>query len=213
MAEIQPLDDHMEAKQAKTLLDTGSTASVISGKIVPRRYWRRCKNTKFKTTTGTFQCRFIVELEVVLPEISTMKSFTWNFFVDDTNQDDNYDMIIGDDCMAAIGLDIIYSRGLIKWDDSAAPMHNEGEDLPDVQEMRSMQSDDEPHTSEAIKQTANRQTRILDAKYEKADLQKIVDKIKTLNEQQRQKLLKLLQKYEILFDGTLGEFDCEPADV
>jgi hypothetical protein len=40
MAEIQPLDDRMEAKQAKTLLDTGSTASVISGKIVPKRYWR-----------------------------------------------------------------------------------------------------------------------------------------------------------------------------
>jgi hypothetical protein len=55
MAEIQPLDDRMEAKQAKTLLDTGSTASVISGKIVPRRYWRRCKNTKFETKTGTFQ--------------------------------------------------------------------------------------------------------------------------------------------------------------
>jgi hypothetical protein len=154
MAEIQPLDDCMEAKQAKTLLDTGSTASVISGKIVPRRYWRRCKNTKFETKTGTFQCHFIVELEVVLPEISTMKSFTWNFFVDDTNQDDNYDLIVGGDCMTAIGLDIIYSRGLIEWDDSAAPMHYEGEDLPDVQEIRSMQSDDEPHTSEAIKQTA-----------------------------------------------------------
>jgi hypothetical protein len=35
-AEVQPLDYRMEAKQAKTLLDTGSTASVISGKIIPR---------------------------------------------------------------------------------------------------------------------------------------------------------------------------------
>jgi hypothetical protein len=98
------------------------------------------------------------------------ESFTWNFFVDDTNQDDNYDMIIGDDCLSAIGIDIIYSRGLIEWDDSAAPMHQEGEKLPDVQEIRAMQRDDEPHTSEAIKQTAERQTQILDAKYEKADL-------------------------------------------
>jgi hypothetical protein len=153
-AEVQPLDYRMEAKQAKTLLDTGSTASVISGKIIPRRYWRRCRKTKFETKTGTFRCHFIVELEIVLPELSTMKSFTWNFFVDDTSQDDNYDMIIGDDCMSAIGIDIIYSRGLIEWDDSAAPMHQEGEKLPDVQEIRSMQRDDEPHTSEAIKQTA-----------------------------------------------------------
>jgi hypothetical protein len=126
-AEVQPLDYRMEAKQAKTLLDTWSMASVISGKIIPRRYWRRWQKRKFETKTGTFRCHFIVKLEIVLPELRTMKSFTWNFFVDDTNQDDNYDMIIGDNCMAAIGIDILYSRGLIEWDDSAAPMHQEGD--------------------------------------------------------------------------------------
>jgi hypothetical protein len=49
-------------------------------------------------------------------------------------------------------------------------------------------------------------TRILDAKYQKADLQSIVrDNCKHLKADQQKKLLQLLKKYESLFDGTLGD--------
>jgi hypothetical protein len=49
-------------------------------------------------------------------------------------------------------------------------------------------------------------TRILDAKYQKADLQSIVNnKCKHLSADQQKKLLQLLTKYELLFDGTLGD--------
>jgi hypothetical protein len=48
-------------------------------------------------------------------------------------------------------------------------------------------------------------TRILDAKYQKADLQAIVrDNCKHLSTDQQKKLLQLLKKYESFFDGTLG---------
>jgi hypothetical protein len=48
---------------------------------------------------------------------------------------------------------------------------------------------------------------ILDAKYKKADLQTIVrDYCKHLDANQQKKLLQLLQKYESLFDGTLGDW-------
>ncbi len=47
-------------------------------------------------------------------------------------------------------------------------------------------------------------TRILDAKYQKADIQAIVkDKCSHLSADQKQKLLQLLQKYKSLFDGRL----------
>jgi hypothetical protein len=52
-----------------------------------------------------------------------------------------------------------------------------------------------------------RVTRILDAKYKKADLQSIVrDNRKHLSIYQQKKLLQLLKKYETLFDGTLGDW-------
>jgi hypothetical protein len=61
-------------------------------------------------------------------------------------------------------------------------------------------------------------TRILDAKYNKADLQSIVKnncKLLSANQQQsycslstnqQKKLLQILMKYELLFDGTLGDW-------
>jgi hypothetical protein len=50
-------------------------------------------------------------------------------------------------------------------------------------------------------------TQILDAKYQKADLQSIVrDNCKHQSADQQKKLLQPLTKYESLFDGTLGDW-------
>jgi hypothetical protein len=57
-----------------------------------------------------------------------------------------------------------------------------------------------------------RQTRILDANYEAADLKEIIKSISTINEIERNKLLLLLRKYEHLFDGTLGDFETSEVE-
>jgi hypothetical protein len=55
-------------------------------------------------------------------------------------------------------------------------------------------------------------TRILDAKYKKADLQSIVrDNCKHLRIDQQKKLLQLLKKYELLFDSSLGDWKTKPV--
>jgi hypothetical protein len=55
-------------------------------------------------------------------------------------------------------------------------------------------------------------TRILDARYSKADLQSVVrDNCKHLSANQQKKLLQLLKKYESLFDGTLGDWKTKPV--
>ncbi len=59
---------------------------------------------------------------------------------------------------------------------------------------------------QSTKDATKRVTRILDAKYQKADLQLIVrDNCKHLNANQQKKLLQLLKKYKSLFDSTLGD--------
>jgi hypothetical protein len=53
---------------------------------------------------------------------------------------------------------------------------------------------------------------ILDAKYKKAHLQSIIrDNCKHLHANQQKKLLQLLKKYEMLFDGTLGDWKTKPV--
>jgi hypothetical protein len=67
----------------------------------------------------------------------------------------------------------------------------------------------EPQSTQDATQHA---TRILDAKYGKADLQSFVrDNCKHLSANQQKKLLQLLKKYESLFDGTLGDWKTKPV--
>jgi hypothetical protein len=67
----------------------------------------------------------------------------------------------------------------------------------------------EPHSKQ---DTTKCVTRILDVKYKNADLRSIVrDNCKHLSANQQRKLLQLLNKYELLFDGTLGDWKTKPV--
>eukprot|EP00804_Cyclotella_cryptica_P028771 CCRYP_018716-RA/>CCRYP_018716-RA protein AED:0.36 eAED:1.00 QI:0/-1/0/1/-1/1/1/0/123 len=54
---------------------------------------------------------------------------------------------------------------------------------------------------------------ILDAKYEKADLQSVVSTCTHLSLQDQNKLLELLTEYEELFDGTLGDWKTDHVSL
>ena len=47
----------------------------------------------------------------------------------------------------------------------------------------------------------------------KADLMAITENCTHLSDLDKQKLLELLQEFEELFDGTLGDWDCEPVSL
>jgi hypothetical protein len=60
---------------------------------------------------------------------------------------------------------------------------------------------------QSTQDATKRVMRTLDAKYQKADLQSIVrDNCKHLSTAQQKKLMQLLKKYKLLFDGTLGDW-------
>jgi uncharacterized protein YfbU (UPF0304 family) len=54
----------------------------------------------------------------------------------------------------------------------------------------------------------SRSTTILDAEYRPAFLEEVSKTCENLNEEEHHQLLQVLQKYEHLFDGRLGEFNC-----
>ena len=55
--------------------------------------------------------------------------------------------------------------------------------------------------------------RILNEKYQKSDLIKIVSNSKHLNNNEQSMLHDLLTKYELLFDGTPGTWEMKPVDI
>ena len=56
--------------------------------------------------------------------------------------------------------------------------------------------------------------RILDARYKKVNLNKImIEQCQHLTTTERHRLLHLLNKFEYLFDGTLGTWKTTPVDL
>jgi len=60
--------------------------------------------------------------------------------------------------------------------------------------------------SDPVEDAADRVKRILDAKCDKADVEKICEEQAELDKQQREQLAVSLRKYEALFDGQLGRW-------
>ncbi len=70
------------------------------------------------------------------------------------------------------------------------------------------------HEPKSTLEATQRVVKILDAKYEKADLKAVVtQRCGHLNNSDQEKLLKLLTEFEDLFDGTLGDWDTEPVSL
>jgi len=65
----------------------------------------------------------------------------------------------------------------------------------------------------ATRELTQRAVRILDAKYEAADLPKVVADCKHLTTRQQGQLLKLLLDFKPLFDGSLGEWQGAPVTL
>jgi hypothetical protein len=66
----------------------------------------------------------------------------------------------------------------------------------------------DPNTTDA-----ERIQSIIESKYCPADLTKILEECTHLDNTEQKQLLKLLQKFEDLFDGTLGTWKIDPVDL
>ncbi len=68
------------------------------------------------------------------------------------------------------------------------------------------------HEPFSTRSTTKREVEILDAKYEKADLPELVrENSSHLQAADREKLLSMLLKFELLFSGTLGDWNLPPV--
>jgi hypothetical protein len=104
--------------------------------------------------------------------------------------------------MKDLGIVLDFKAKTITLDEAILPMRNINH-LQGTSMLRSLKLNNslamEPHSTQDATKHA---TQIIDAKYKKVDLQSIVgDNYKHLSAYQQKKLLQLLKKYEMLFDG------------
>ncbi|MGH7974221.1 MAG: reverse transcriptase/ribonuclease H family protein, partial [bacterium] len=148
-----------------------------------------------------------------MPELSRQKHIQWKCHLDESTDPKtaSYDMIMGRDLINALGLILDFKMHTITWDDLTVPMKERGE-IGSSEAAKSLyHMAMEP---QSIIKANCRAQRILDAKYEAANLTEVVkSKGSHLTAPQWQQLLTLLTVFKHLFDGTLGKFDTEPVEL
>ena len=208
----------------KVLLDTGSDGDILflkdnsfSSRISTKR---KLSPQRWKTTSGAFKCTKTAHLKMEFPEFSTSKLVDISpdvFEIGPNEKKPTYDLILGTETLSALGCILDFSTRTIQVDGITLPMNDVGHVLKhksalDTNSVYSMYKNTEEPVS--THEETKRAVKILDAKYEKADLPTVVeDNCSHLTDSERSSLLVLLQKYEELFDGTLGEWDTDPVHL
>ena len=123
-----------------------------------------------------------------------------------------YDMIIGRDLLFSLGMIIDFKYSVIRWGENDIPMNrtklaqNDRKELNEIFQLAT--------ESKAAKEATNRVTQILDAHYEKANIVETISKnCSHLSNKKQQQIINLLNKYEELFDGTLGDMNTSPVHL
>jgi len=146
----------------------------------------------------------VVELsEATLPQFTRRRKFNFKAHQIVSDSKSMYDIIMGRDILQQIGLDILYSSNEFCWDEIKVPMTPRG-----YWTKQSVKQFDEYEDTEKAEEAF-----LLDAKYGKVDLKKVVEEQTHLNEENKKILLELLQQFEGIFQGTLGRYTGDEVKI
>ena len=203
-----------ECKLARVLIDSGASHTIFLHRFACDKFARRVyksPETEWSTRGGVFTTTRKADVAFVLPELTSHRIIKAKVFVDTTTAptDTDYDIIIGRDLLTQLGLILDFQACTITWDGVVASMKERGALSKRKALFNTYQELLEP---DSTKEATKRVIGILDAKYEKADLHKLVEACTHLQKGDRDKLLRLLKQYEDLFDGTLGAWKTSPVD-
>jgi hypothetical protein len=122
-------------------------------------------------------------------------------------------MIVGRDLMSQLGIILDFDGQTMMWDKSTIKMRD-NEDLFDINSpINEFYWHEESYESQALNDASSHLKKILDAKYEPADLDKIARNCDYLTDDKQTQLLSLLHKYQHLFDGSLGTWNDKPYNI
>jgi hypothetical protein len=213
----QRSNKHYKQKLVRVLLDSGSDGNLVfvdkdkpmlhpsSKRLVPQ-WWN--------TLNGMFQTKHKAEIELNFFEYSNSQRYLVepDIVEYDKNNKPQYDLILGVKTMKKYSIILDIKDKMMTVDEVKLPMQHinylQGSSTLRALKLNHSLAMELQSTQDATKHV----TRILEAKYQKADLQLIVrDNCKHLSTNQQKKLLQLLKKYEFLFDGTLGDWKTKPV--
>jgi len=119
--------------------------------------------------------------------------------------DCTYDVILGSDFLAKVGMNLKYDNGTIEWLGRSISMRapsDKNEDYIAILDDYLQQMKEEFFGEDWLDSYLS--VSILDAKYEKADIDAVIEEQSHLSDSQKSDLRSILIKHEELFNGRLG---------
>ena len=189
--------DNVPTTYVKILLDSGASASIVHERYVHSNnyFLRKTSKNTWSTMAGAFATSYETEVSVKLPELYHTAHISVPCHV--TKQNSNYDIIFGRDILRELKIILDFNQNTVQREEVIIPMKPRN----CTQETHFAISD-----SKNVAQATRRIKKILDAKYQKANLKEITKQLDYLSKDEQKLLLKLLRKYEDMFDGTLGNY-------
>lgn len=200
----------------RVLLDSGSDGDLLflydGDKLTPTK--KRISPQKWRTSNGTFKTTEVGDLKVTFPEFSNSKRASFRpdvIRLPKNSPKPVYDLIIGVQSLANLGCILDFASKSLTIDSVQLPMRPQ-DSFMDPKTLRTQFKEFLEPIS--MREATNRAVKILDSKYEKANLEEVVHKSCThLTSYQQSKLISLLREFEELFDGTLGDFQTAPVSL
>ena len=173
----------------RVLLDSGSSHCIADKRLVKNAI---ADKSTFATGAGALNTKYKKKLLFSLPEFSESKIIDWEFSLTDSEHL-GYDIIIGRDLMRELGIVINFNDQTVSWEGTDIPMR----DLNRLRKLKMtkkelntiIKNSNEPVVTQ---EATDRMIKILDSNYKKANLKEVIKGAKHLNEENRQKLYKLL---------------------
>ena len=207
LVEIPTESSDQPPRILRGLLDSGSTGCILLNEFTKGLTKRFGTTEQWMTKGGTFTTKAKCRVPMILPDFTRQTKIEFDCHVDPTQKSSqtHYDIILGKDFMQEFGIDILNSSLTLRWDGIEIPMRDFGELRQPENAYHAFSLNIDQHTA-STNEMQDRVTRILDAKYEKADLPQLCGQQTHLSSHEQESLLKVLKQYEHLFDGTLGEW-------
>jgi hypothetical protein len=200
-------------KVIKVLLDSGSDGDLMfheKGTPMHFPYLTRQVPNSWHTSNGSFLTKGRSKVSLKFFEYSNSKEY---LVTPDVVEYDKkkmtkpvYDLILGCKTMKELGIVLDFRTQEITIDEIILPMRDVNSLTKSTMDKAWAVNNSMIHEPTSTQEETQRVVHILDAKYEKADLQSVVSTNCThLSLPDQNKLLELLIEFEDLFDGTLGD--------
>jgi len=111
----------------KVLLDSGSTATLINKRCLPRKCqpYKTSQVRMVNTVAGSYQSTAVVVMRNLrLPELNKHRNIEQHKALIFESDNCKYDVILGADFLTKTGIDVKYSTNTIEWFDNELPLRD-----------------------------------------------------------------------------------------